>query len=75
MDIQASKIELAKMILETEDIAIIKKIRNIFSGENNLSKKEKKAVDEALEEIKQGRAIPHNTVMLEMKKKYPQYFK
>lgn len=32
MDIQASKIELAKMILKTEDGSIIKKIRNIFSG-------------------------------------------
>ena len=32
MDIQASKIELAKMILETEDGSIIKKIHNIFSG-------------------------------------------
>jgi len=75
MDLQASKIELAKMVLETESASLIEKIKALFSNENILSDSQMKAIDEALEEFDRGEGIPHEVVMKEMKERYPKYFK
>lgn len=63
MDIQASKIELAKMILETEDISIIQKIRNIFSGKadrdffDELTEDQKLEIQFGTEQLEKGESI------------------
>jgi DNA polymerase IIIc chi subunit len=73
MDIQASKQELVKMIMETEDASKIEKMKDVFL-EEDLTDEQKLAIDEALEEFEQGQGIPHDIVMKEMKERYPQYF-
>lgn len=40
-----------------------------------LSSKQKKAIEEGLEDIKKGRVKSHDEVMAKMKKKYPKAFR
>ena len=42
---------------------------------NSLTLQEKRAIDEALLEVKNKQTIPHDLVMEETKKRYPKYFK
>jgi hypothetical protein len=48
MDIQADKIELAKMILSTDDTALLGQIKALFKG------KEENWLDELPSSVKQG---------------------
>jgi predicted transcriptional regulator len=74
MDIQASKIELAKMILEIEDSSVLDKFLNFLRSETTLSEKQKKAIDAAIAEFEEGNGIPHNMVMEETRNRYSKYF-
>lgn len=75
MDIQASKQKLVKMIMETEDNSLLDEMLSIISNRDLLSDQEKKAINEALEEVEREETIPHDIVMAETRKRYPQYFK
>jgi len=75
MDIQASKIELAKLILEIDDSSVIDKFLDFFKSESTLSEQQKRAIDLALEQVERGETIPHEVVMEETRKRYPKYFK
>lgn len=74
MDIQASKIELAKMILELEDLSIIDKLLSLLKSEKDLTLRQKRYIDAAIAELDNGQRIPHDMVMEETKSRYPQYF-
>ncbi|ALM49805.1 hypothetical protein AMR72_13365 [Flavobacterium psychrophilum] len=74
MDIQASKIELAKMILELEDSSVITKILNLLKSETTLTSTQKKHIDAAIAELEHGQGIPHEMVMEETKIRYSKYF-
>ena len=74
MDIQTSKIELAKMILEIEDYATLNKVLTFLRSETSLSEIQKHLLDKALEQIELGQAKPHDVVMAETRQRYPQYF-
>jgi hypothetical protein len=59
MDIQFEKIELIKKLLETNDESVIESIKSIFKKEKNdfwdeLSIAEKNAIEEGLEDVKNG---------------------
>jgi hypothetical protein len=59
MDIQAEKITLAQLLLQTEDVTIIKKVKAIFKKEkkdwwNELSQDQKNEIEEADKEIDRG---------------------
>ncbi|MFP5438387.1 MAG: hypothetical protein ACLGH8_11400 [Bacteroidia bacterium] len=75
MDINIEKIELAKRILATNNSTLIEKVSRIINEEDDLTEAQKTAINEALEEVAQGKTIPHDVVMEETKKRYPQYFK
>jgi len=75
MDIQASKIELAKMIMEIEDSSVIDKFLKFLKTESTLSEPQKNAIDIALDQVERGETISNDTVMLETRKRYPKYFK
>ncbi len=67
MDIQAEKITLAQLLLQTEDVSIIKKVKAIFKKEQKdwweeLSDAQKEAIDEGLEDFKNGRTITYEEV-------------
>ena len=62
MDIQASKIELAKMIMEIEDSKLIEKVRNLINKEkkdfyDKLSEDEKLEVRYGIEQLDRGQKI------------------
>lgn len=75
MDINIEKIELAKRILATNNATLIEKVSRIINEEDDLTEAQKTAINEALEEVAQGKTIPHDVVMEETRKRYPQYFK
>ncbi len=67
MDIQAEKISLAQMLLQTEDITILKKVKAIFYSKENdwwdeLSQSQKESIEEGLVDFEKGRTIPYDEV-------------
>lgn len=62
MDIQTSKIELAKLILNIENKSVLEKIINVLKTEqsdfwNELSKVEKEEIKMGLEQLDSGKRI------------------
>lgn len=65
MDLQTSKIELAKMILEIDNQAIIDKITNLLKSEKQdfwleLSEQEKESINLGISQLENGEGIPLN---------------
>ncbi|MBC7746973.1 MAG: hypothetical protein H7Z76_00070 [Methylotenera sp.] len=59
MDIQSEKLELIKLIVETDDTAIIESIKNIFKSEKKdiwkqLSAEEQEKIDLRIQEANRG---------------------
>ena len=69
MDIQAEKIQLAKLLLETENPDIIKSIRNIFKNSttadfwDELSQEQKNEIERASIEIEHGEITDYDSFM------------
>lgn len=64
MDLQASKIELAKLILSIENPEVIKKIRNLLANESEsdrllLTDYEKREIEIAIKSLDKGRRISY----------------
>lgn len=71
MDIQLEKLELIKQLADTENPSIIKDIKKIFQREkkdwwDELSAQQKEAIEEGLDDIKNGRVVSYE----EMKKQF-----
>ena len=74
MNLEAQKIELAKMVIETEDLGILLQIRNLFEEQeeltwDNLPDHVKEGIKRAEKEIENGQVHTHEEVM----KKYSKY--
>lgn len=69
MNIQAEKIELVKMLLDTENPKIIEAIRKIFKKEktsdfwDDLSIEQRKEIEKASLEIENGEVTDYDTFM------------
>lgn len=69
MDIQAEKIKLVKMLLDTESPKIIESIKKIFKKEktsdfwDDLSIEQRKEIEKASLEIKNGEVTDYDTFM------------
>lgn len=69
MNIQAEKIHLAKLLLETENPKIIESIKNIFQKDktvdfwDDLSLEQKEEIDKASLEIKNGKVSDYESFM------------
>ncbi len=75
MNIEAEKIELLKLILETEDEAIIQELKVIFKKQepdfwDELPDQVKKRINLGLEDVAAGRVRSHEDVMQEIKMQY-----
>ena len=73
MNIQAQKIELATLVLNTSDKSILKTIRELFSGKSvdlwdELDEEIQADVNEAIQQLDRGEGIPHEKVMKKYKK-------
>jgi hypothetical protein len=76
MDIQAEKIELAKLILSTNDTGLINQIKSLFKNKdenwwNQLPAHVQKGINESIEQADRGEFIPYD----EVKKKAAQLLK
>ncbi|MBK0381364.1 hypothetical protein I5M32_00200 [Pedobacter sp. SD-b] len=74
MDLQTQKIELAKMLLETEDVSLLNEIKNLFVKRerdfwDELPKQVKDGIYRGLNQAKEGLVTPHEEVM----KKHEKY--
>ncbi len=68
MDIQAEKIALAQLLLQTEDFTIIEKVKAIFKMEkkdwwDELSEEQKAEIEEGLRDADEGRVVPYDGFM------------
>lgn len=76
MNIQAKKLELVQLILNTEKPSILKKVESVLKKEkitdwwDEISEAEKKAIEKGIAEADSGKLIPHSEVMKEVKAKY-----
>lgn len=73
MNIQAQKVELVKMIVNTNDKSILDTIKKIFIGQkadlwDELDDQVKADVEEAIRQLDRGEGIPHEKVMKKHKK-------
>ncbi len=75
MNLQTSKIELAKIVLDIENPKLIEEIILLIQSKDTLTEKQKLAIDEALYSLDSEEGIPHNMVMEETKNRYSKYFK
>mgnify|MGYP003603675375 FL=1 len=75
MNIQTSKIELAKVILDIENPKLIEEIIHLIQSKSTLTEKQKTAIDEAIYSLENNEGIAHNMVMEETRNRYSKYFK
>lgn len=73
MNVQAEKLELVRMLLNTEDQVILKKIRAIFKSasqdEGRISIRQyNKEIDAAEKRITKGKFVTHEEVLALLKK-------
>ncbi len=74
MNIQAEKLEIMKMILETENPVIIESIKNIFKKEApsdfwySLTEAEKQEIREGIEEAENGEVQDYEVFMQKYRK-------
>ena len=57
MNIQTSKIELAKVVLDIENPKLIEEIINLINSKSNLTDKQKVAIDEAIYSLENNGGI------------------
>ena len=72
MDIQATKIELAQLLLNTDDVSVLNKIKSIFKNEkkdwwHELSKEQQDSIDEGFAEIDRGEFVTWEDLKKEIK--------
>ena len=75
MNVQTSKIELAKVILDIENPKLIEEIIQLIQSKSLLTEKQIIAIDEAIYSLENNEGITHNLVMEETRSRYPKYFK
>lgn len=76
MNLQAKKLELVQMILNTEKPTVLAKVEAVFKKEkgadwwDEISEGEKEAINQSIAEADNGQLIPHAKVMEEVRAKY-----
>ncbi|WP_035650516.1 hypothetical protein [Flavobacterium sp. ASV13] len=75
MNIQTSKIELAKIVLDIDNPDLIQEIVEFIQSKESLSEKLKNNINEAIYSLDNNEGISHDVVMEETKNRYSKYFK
>jgi hypothetical protein len=75
MNIQTSKIELAKIVLDIDNPDLIQEIVDFIQSKENLSDEQKHRIDEAIYSLENNEGTLHDAVMEETKNRYSKYFK
>jgi predicted transcriptional regulator len=76
MDIQSEKYHLIQQIIELQDSAVIKKIRDFLNKEtvnddwyHKLSSSEKDSISKGLQDLQDGNTVSHKEVLSSVKNK------
>ncbi|KAF2513450.1 hypothetical protein [Flavobacterium foetidum] len=75
MNIQTSKIGLAKIVLDIENPDLIQEIVEFIQSKESLSGEQKSKINEAIYSLDNNEGISHDVVMEETKNRYSKYFK
>jgi hypothetical protein len=75
MNIQTSKIELAKIVLDIDNPDLIQEIVDFIHSKGSLLQDQKQKIDEAIYSLDNNEGIQHDVVMEETKNRYSKYFK
>ncbi len=75
MNIEAEKIELLKLILETESEEVIQEVKSVFRRQeadfwDSLPDSVKESINRGLEDVEANRVQNHDNVMQEIKARY-----
>ncbi len=75
MDIQAEKLELVKLLMETESEEVINSIKAVFKKTghdfwNDLPEHVKESINRGLEDVRNKNPYEHDLVMKESRSKY-----
>jgi hypothetical protein len=76
MNLQAKKLELVQLIINTKKPLTLRKVEDVLKGEkesdwwDEISDAERQSIEKGLAEADRGELIPHETVMKEVKAKY-----
>lgn len=76
MDLKTKKLELVRLILNTEKAAVLEKVEAMLKKEVNsdwwdeIGEDEKNAIEESLAEADRGDFLSHEEVMKEVRAKY-----
>jgi len=73
MDIEATKLELMQLLLQTQKESLLAKIKQIFEEDttdwwNELSEEEIQSIKKGIEDADNGKLIEHEEVMKQFKK-------
>lgn len=72
MNIETRKINLAQRLLAVQRASVLDKIEALLKETApTISGELKQALDEAIEDMDNGKGIPHDQVMKEAKKRFP----
>jgi len=77
MDIQATKLELMRLLLNTQKEHVLSRLKEVFDQEgetdfwDNLSKEDQKAIDEGISQLDKGQHLSHEAVQKEIEKRLP----
>ncbi len=76
MNIQAKKLELVQLILNTSKPLTLRKVEEVLKNEKDfdwwdeISEEERQSIEKGLAEADEGKLIPHAEVMKEVRAKY-----
>ena len=76
MNLQAKKLELVQLILNTRKPLTLKKVEDVLKKEtqrdwwDDINEEERQSIEKGLTEADRGKLIPHEEVMKEIKAKY-----
>jgi hypothetical protein len=76
MNLQAKKLEIVQLILNTEKPAILKKVEDVLKKEqvtdwwDDVSENDKKAINEGLEQLDKGEYFTRSEVRSKIKEKF-----
>lgn len=76
MDIQATKLELMKLLLNTQKEQVLQRVKEIFEQEEDidfwdeLNAEDQAAIDEGIAQLDNGQYVSHNAVREDLKKRF-----
>ena len=74
MGLQARKLDIIEWLLHLQDANVLKQIEILRKSEadwwDEISERERKAIDEGLDEIVKGKVVTHTEVMRKVKRRF-----